>query len=82
MRELIPSLDKLEQAVNRLADVLENKEPKSDIKISQIRAIFNAKNAEGKAQELKNLLSKYGVPNLTAVKPADYASILKDAEAL
>jgi len=63
----------------------EIKEPAKDEKpvtLEQIRAVLTAKKDEGKNKAIKELLQKYGTTKLTAIDPAKYTDLLKEAEAL
>ncbi|MDR3587330.1 MAG: rRNA biogenesis protein rrp5 [Desulfosporosinus sp.] len=63
----------------------EIKEPGKEEKpvtLEQIRAVLTAKKDEGKNKVIKELLQKYGTTKLTAIDPAKYTHLLKEAEAL
>ncbi|MDR3587354.1 MAG: DNA ligase [Desulfosporosinus sp.] len=57
------------------------KEEKS-VTLEQVRAVLTAKKDEGKNKAIKELLQKYGTTKLTAIDPAKYTDLLKEAEAL
>lgn len=59
----------------------EKTEPKA-VTIEQVRAVMAAKSQDGKTQQVKALLKKYGADKLSGVQPEQYADLLKDAEAL
>lgn len=67
---------------------LENEKPQAEpsktvaITIEQIRAVLAEKSQSGKQPEVKALITKFGAPKLTAIDPACYAEMLKEAEAL
>lgn len=52
------------------------------ITIEQIRAVLAEKSQSGKQPEVKGLITKFGAQKLTAIDPACYAEMLKEAEAL
>ena len=47
-----------------------------------IRALMAQKTQEGKSKEIKELLQKYGVAKLSAVKPEDYPALMQEAQVL
>ena len=47
-----------------------------------IRALMAQKTQEGKSKEIKDLLPKYGAVKLSAVDPAHYPALLKEAKVL
>ena len=53
-----------------------------EVTLDSVRAVLSAKAADGKREEVKSLLGKYGVSQLSAVKPVQYAALLADAEGL
>lgn len=57
-------------------------EPEKTVTIEDVRAVLAAKSQDGKTKEVKALLMKYDAGKLSGVKPEDYASLLKEAEAL
>jgi hypothetical protein len=68
------------QATEQKVATEEKQEPQ--ITIEQVRAVLAAKSQDGKTREVKALLMKYDAGKLSGVKPEDYASLLKEAEAL
>ena len=52
------------------------------VTLEEVRAVLSAKAADGKREGVKALLAKYGVTQLSAVTPDNYAALLKDAEGL
>jgi 3-methyladenine DNA glycosylase Tag len=52
------------------------------VTLDEVRSALSAKAANGKREEVKALLGKYGAAQLSAVKPEHYAELLKDAEGL
>ena len=47
-----------------------------------IRALMAQKTQEGKSEEIKELLQKYGAAKLSAVKPEDYPALMQEAQVL
>lgn len=52
------------------------------VKMEAVRSVLAEKSKAGHTAEVKSLLAKYGGRKLSEVKPADYAQLLKDAEAI
>ena len=51
-----------------------------EIKIETVRAVLSQKTRSGKVKEVKELIKKYGADKLTALNPACYEKLLKEAE--
>ncbi len=52
------------------------------VTLEQVRAVLAAKSQAGKKAEVGQLLQKYGATKLTAIDPAKFANLIKDAESL
>ena len=52
------------------------------VAIEDVRAVMAQKTQEGKSQEIKDLLQKYGAVKLSAVSPEHYPALLKEAKVL
>lgn len=52
------------------------------VAIEDVRAVMAQKTQEGKSQEIKDLLQKYGAVKLSAVAPEHYPVLLKEAKVL
>lgn len=50
--------------------------------LEDVRAVLAQKSAEGRSSDIHALLDRYGAKKLSAVDPARYAELLRDAEAL
>lgn len=55
---------------------------KPAITLEQVRAVLAEKSHEGFTAEIRVLLQKHGADKLSLIDPAEYESLLKDAEAL
>ena len=55
---------------------------KKAVAIEDVRAVMAQKTQEGKSKEIKDLLQKYGAVKLSAVDPAHYPALLKEAKVL
>ena len=58
------------------------KEPKPELKLEEVRAILAEKSRAGHTAEVRTLLQKYGAEKLSAVDPANYEALMKDAEVI
>ena len=52
------------------------------VTIEQVRAVMAAKSQDGKTQQVKALIQKYGADKLSGVQPEKYADLLRDAKDL
>ena len=56
--------------------------PAENVTLEQIRAVLTAKSQAGKKVAIQGLFKKYNADKLTAVDPARYADLFKEAEEL
>ncbi len=56
--------------------------PKPEIKLEDVRAVLAEKSRAGHTAEVRDLLQKYGAAKLSAVDPANYEALMKDAEVI
>jgi hypothetical protein len=56
--------------------------PKPEIKLEDVRAVLAEKSRAGHTAEVRTLLQKYGAEKLSAVDPANYEALMKDAEVI
>lgn len=52
------------------------------VAVEDIRVVLAKKSQQGKSNEIKGLLGKYGVAKLSAVKQEDYPALLAEAKVL
>ena len=52
------------------------------VTIEQVRAVMASKSQDGKTQQVKALIQKYGADKLSGVQSEKYADLLCDAKAL
>jgi len=52
------------------------------VTIEQVRAVMASKSQDGKTQQVKALIQKYGADKLSGVQSEKYADLLRDAKAL
>lgn len=57
-------------------------ETEKPLSLEEIRAVLAAKSRDGFTAQIRELLQKYGADRLSAVDPANYKALLKDAEDL
>lgn len=81
--------------MGKTEDTAEDREVKADKKqvqntakeekpvaVEDIRAVLAQKSQDGKSKEIKELLGKYGVAKLSAVKAEDYLALIAEAKVL
>lgn len=59
-----------------------DKKAEKAVSVEDIRAVLAQKSQDGKSKEIKELLGKYGVAKLSAVKQEDYPALLAEAKVL
>ena len=94
---VIRDLHSLADSIQAVADAMsENEHPidesqhpsitetsdKSTVKLEQVRAVLAEKSHDGFTAEIRALLQKHGADKLSLIDPFEYASLMKDAEAL
>lgn len=93
MRETIKELRNAAASINAVADWLyqqfsgnevpaKQEKPKPEIKLEDVRAVLAGKSRAGHTAEVRDLLQKYGAAKLSAVDPANYEALMKDAEVI
>lgn len=63
-------------------DTADKRKEEQKVAVEDIRAVLAEKSQEGKTKEIKKLLEKYGVTNLSAVEEKDYPALLAEAKVL
>ena len=58
------------------------KKTKPELKLEDVRAVLAEKSRAGHTTEVRSLLQKYGAEKLSAVDPANYEALMKDAEVI
>lgn len=56
--------------------------PKPQLKLEDVRPVLANLSRAGHTAEVRELLQKYGAAKLSAVDPANYEALLKDAEVI
>lgn len=59
-----------------------DKKAEKAVSVEDIRAVLAQKSQDGKSKEIKELLGRYGVAKLSAVKLEDYPELLQEAKVL
>ena len=57
-------------------------ETKPQLKLEDIRAVLAEKSRAGHTAEIRALLKKYGAAKLSEIDPANYETLLQDAEVI
>lgn len=74
------------QTVSAVEEVLpvpvKEEKPETNIKLEDVRAVLADISRSGKTAEMKALLSKFGVSKLSDLNPADYGTVLEEAEVI
>ena len=58
------------------------KETKPQLKLEDVRAVLAEKSRAGHTAEIRALLKKYGAAKLSEIDPANYETLLQDAEVI
>lgn len=57
-------------------------EPEKAYTLEEVRAILSAKSKAGFREQVKEMITKRGVDNLTKLDPSEYPSLVKEVEGL
>ena len=93
LRSLADSLQAVAEAMvgNEPAEAAQGEKPATAkeakpaakaVTLEQVRAVLVDKSQQGFTADVRALLEKYGAPKLSQIDPANYASLLADAEGL
>ncbi len=91
LSELLTKLRAVSEQINGIVSSIEKlltptPEPtipaKPAITLEQVRAVLAEKSHDGYTAEVRALLQKHGADKLSLIDPAEYESLMKDAEAL
>ena len=94
--DVVTGMRSLADSIQAMAEILAGTEPAEPsqqsepeaktipkaVKLEQVRAALAEKSQAGFTAEVRGLLEKYGAPKLSQIDPANFASLLADAEAL
>ena len=58
------------------------KEPEKTYTLEEVRAILSAKSKAGFREQVKEMINKRGVDNLTKLDPSEYPSLVKEVAGL
>lgn len=72
------------EALKALAEGLQEEPAKEEpqVTLEQVRGVLADKSRAGHTAKVKEIISRYGAEKLSAVDPANYLAILKEAEGL
>ena len=91
---IIDALRDTASSINRIADELTDlfsysnrapevaPAPEQALSLEEVRAILADKSRDGFTAQIRDLLQKYGASKLSEIDPANYKSLVADAEVL
>jgi hypothetical protein len=90
MYAVIKKLRDTAASINAVADYLFSvfggekldDEAEEPLTLEEVRAVLANKSRDGFTAQIRELLQKYGADRLSAVDPANYKALLRDAEEL
>jgi hypothetical protein len=83
LRSLATSIETLANAMQSdESDPAETKPKSEQITIEKVRGVLAEKSRNGKQEEVKALITKFGANKLTDVDPACYEQLIKEAEVI
>jgi Zn-dependent M32 family carboxypeptidase len=83
LRDIVDDMHALANSLSTLASALESDKPaKTELSLSDVRAVLAKKSQAGFTREIKVLIEKYGAEKLSAVEPKHYEALLKEVEGL
>ena len=86
IRELRDTAASINSIADHLFSVLGGKkadvEAEKPLTLEEVRAVLANKSRDGFTAQIRELLQKYGADRLSAVDPANYKALLRDAEEL
>ncbi len=81
----IETVDKKEEIINNKTETVDKKEEiinNNEITVEKVRKVLAEKSKNGKTEEVKGLLMKFGANKLSKVKKEDFREIILEAEKL
>lgn len=82
LRSYLSSEDTSEPQLTEKEEPQTPKVPSKSYSMEEVRAILSAKSKAGYREQVKDLITKRGVENLTKLDPAEYASLVAEVEVL
>lgn len=86
IRELRDTAASINAVADHLFSVFDgeeaNVEAEKPLTLEDVRAVLANKSRDGFTAQIRELLQKYGADRLSAVDPANYKALLRDAEEL
>ena len=87
---VIKELRDIAASINAIADHIfsvfggekADDETEKPLTLEEVRAVLANKSRDGFTAQIRELLQKYGADRLSAVDPANYKALLRDAEEL
>ena len=71
-----------EKSTEKNTDGAKAEKKEKAVEVEDIRAVLAQKSQDGKSKEIKELLGKYGVAKLSAVRTEDYPALFQEAKVL
>ncbi|MGN1114507.1 MAG: DNA ligase [Oscillospiraceae bacterium] len=82
LSELSEELKKCGETLIKIYESLNSLTCTKPVTLDELRKTLASKSQSGYTEEIKKLLKKHGADKLSDVKPEEYSSLLKEAEAL
>lgn len=71
-----------DESKQQISNSAAKKEEKPELKLEDVRPVLANLSRAGHTAEVRELLQKYGAAKLSAIDPANYEALLKDAEVI
>ena len=76
------SAEEKKPAPSNQKEIAPEKENEKTYTLEEVRAILSAKSKAGFREQVREMISKRGVDNLTKLQPSEYPSLVKEVEGL
>lgn len=74
--------DTVEEVIEDVVEAVNETAPENKYTREEVRAAFVAKNSPSNRNKLKNILDKYGAPNISELKEEYFEAVMNDLEEL
>lgn len=74
--------DQVEAAPQKEEEQKEEKVPEKEYTLTDVRKKLSSLSSDGKTDQVRELLSKYGAKRLSEIKPEDFNALMEEAEKL
>lgn len=84
LAEITGNLDNLNTAISELRKMFTapTEPPKPSVTFEQLRAVLAEKSRQGFTADVRKIITNHGADKLSGIDPAEYASVLAEAEVL